>query len=465
MIETKPNLLAAYKLFHEGTLAFGRAEQAGIRVDVNYCIKEDKRLSDVISELESKFYATKFYRHWAHAFTTKVNIYSGQQLSTYLYKIKKLEPAKTTASGQGGSDEESLTQLNIQELNDLLHIKKLKKLKDTYLAGFMREQVNGFIHPSFNLHLVKTYRSSSDNPNFQNLPKRDKEAMKIIRKALFARYGHQLMAVDFGGLEVRIAACYHKDPTMLKYINDSTTDMHGDMAVQIFKLKKLDKSLPEHKVLRYAAKNGFVFAEFYGDYYKNCAENLACRLGGLSRGRWKAGEGIPMPGGINLADHLISQGIKNYDEFVYHIQQIENDFWGNRFPVYKRWKEKWWAQYQKLGYIDMYTGFRCTGVMGKNDCINYPVQGAAFHCLLWSFIKVDYELTRLKLDSRIIGQIHDEIILDVHPDEVEIVKNILKQTMTVDIRKEWPWIIVPLEVEMELSEIDGSWDNMHSISN
>jgi DNA polymerase-1 len=464
MTQFQPNLLSAYQLFQAGTLAFCRAEQAGIRIDMDYCQQETNRLSTLILELESNFYDSQFFKDWKKAFgIKKVNIYSNTQLSTYLYDVKKLSPTKKTVSGKGSSDEDALSQLNIIEVNNLLRIRKLKKLRDTYLAGFIREQINGYIHPSFNLHLVRTFRSSSDSPNFQNIPKRDKEAMKIIRKALFARPDHQLMSVDFSGLEVCIAACYHKDSTMLKYIKDPTTDMHSDMASQIFKIKKFDRNIPEHKILRNATKNGFVFPQFYGDYYKNCAINLANGWGKLPEGKWKSGDGIPMPGGISLADHFISQGIKTFDAFVYHIQQIEDDFWQNRFPIYKRWKEKWWSAYQKKGYIDSLTGFRCSGVMGKNDCINYPVQGSAFHCLLWSFIRLDSILTKNKMDSRIIGQIHDEIILDIHPSEKEIIQTIILNVLTVELPKYWEWIIVPLNVEMEVGKINGSWDEMSPI--
>lgn len=462
-MKINPNSLEAYKLFHEGTLSLCRAEQTGIRIDVDYCENQKIKITEQIEQLESAFKSTVFFKQWQKSSKAIVNIHSNTQLAHFLYQVKNIQATKTTKSGGGSSDEEALSQLNIPEINDLLRIRKLKKLKDTYIEGLIREQVKGFIHPFFNLHLVKTYRSSSDSPNFQNMPKRDKESMSIIRNAFYARKGHQLLAADFSGIEVRIAACYHKDPTMIKYIEDPTTDMHGDMASQIFKIKKFDRNIPEYKVLRNATKNGFVFPQFYGDYYKNCAINLACNWGKLPEGKWKPGMGIPMPNGT-LSDHMINSGINGLPRFTDHIQNIEEDFWQNRFPVYKLWKEKWWAQYQKLGYIDTLTNFRCSGKMGKNDSINYPVQGSAFHCLLWSLITIDHTLIKQKLGSRIIGQIHDEIILDIHPNELEIVKNLLNEIMTIKIRKEWPWIIVPLEVEMEVSQIDGSWASMSKLN-
>lgn len=449
-----PQAENAYQLMHKGILALARAEQQGLRVDLEYATRTKESLTKRIDRLEKMFKETMFYKHWAHTRNGKVNINSNSQLAHFLYNVKKIEPPKETESGQGATDEETLQQLGIPELESLLEMRKLKKIRDTYLDAFMREQVNGYIHPFFNLHLVKTFRSSSDHPNFQNIPKRDEEAMQIVRKALFPRPGNQFMEIDYGSLEVRIAACYHKDPTMLKYINDPKSDMHADMAKQIFMLDTFDKK--EHKVLRQAAKNGFVFPQFYGDYYKNCAINMACNWGKLPQGAWKAGQGIPL-NGRTLSDHLIEKGIKSLSSFTTHISKIEADFWGNRFPDYAAWKDRWYNTYKKYGYISMYTGFTCGGIMGRNDCINYPVQGAAFHCLLWSFIELDRIIQEEQLETRLVGQIHDAILLDVPPNELEYIKKLVRRVTCEDLPKAWTWIIVPLEIEIELCPVDGSW--------
>lgn len=459
-IKPMQNNSSAYRLLHEGTLALARAERAGMRIDMEYCERVQGELGERIETLEKEFYSTKFFRRWQHSQKSKINIDSGQQLASYLYHTLKLTPPASTESGKGSADEESLGSFDIPELNLLLKIRKLKKVKSTYMEAFMREQVNGYIHPSFNLHLPTTYRSSSDHPNFQNMPKRDKETMKLVRNALFPRPGHQLMEIDTSGMEVRIAACYHKDPVMLKYIFNPTTDMHGDMAQQLFKVKKFNKSLPEHYVLRQAAKNGFVFPQFYGDYYVNCAKNLVVNWGKLTEGEWKKGEGISMPGGSFLSDHLISQGIKSFSQFLEHVRTVEKDFWGNRFMKYAQWKERWYKSYLKSGYVDMFTGFRCQGVMSRNDCINYPVQGAAFHCLLWAFIETDLLLRMNKMKSRLIGQIHDSLVLDVHPDEVNWVVYEINKIFTEKLPAAWEWIIVPIEVEVDLAPVDGSWAEM-----
>ncbi len=452
------NLQDANELTHNGILALARAERQGIRVDLEYAKKQDKKLTVLINELIGDFESSKFYRHWQHASgKNKVNINSNHQLSTFLYRVKKIKPAKTTPSGQGSTTDDALSALDIPELNILLRIRKLKKLRDTYLKAFLQESVNGYIHPIFNLHTVATYRSSSDSPNFQNLPVRDKEAKKIIRGCLYPRPGHQLVEIDFSGLEVAIAACYHKDPTMIDYIKDPNTDMHTDMAKQIFQFgNEFDKSEEVYATLRAGAKNGFVFPQFYGDYYGNNAVGLSQWAKLPLKKRYKSSDGLELPNGITLGEHLINKGIDIPPSFVNHIKKIEEHFWTKRFPVYAKWKKKWWAAYEKKGYFDMLTGFRCSGIMGRNDVINYPVQGSAFHCLLWSFIQLD-AIMQNGWDTKLIGQIHDSILFDVLPEELDDLIEVAKRVTEVDLLEAWDWIIVPLKVDVELCEVDESW--------
>ena len=264
-MEYNPRFEEAYHLLHEGILALAKAERAGIRVDLDYIEEQMGYLNIEITQLEESIIRTNFYKHWKHSMKGTINMHSNTQLATFLYKVRKLKVEKETTSGLGSTDDETLRQLatnyDIPELELILKVRKLKRVRDTYLLAFEREQVNGYIHPFFNLHLVTTYRSSSDHPNFQNIPKRDEESMQLCRRALYPRPGHQLLEIDYSGLEVRIAACYHKDPTMLEYIRNPKSDMHGDMAKQIFLLNDFNKET--HGVLRQAAKNVFVFPEFY----------------------------------------------------------------------------------------------------------------------------------------------------------------------------------------------------------
>ena len=446
----------AYELFHEGTLALADAEQQGLRIDLDYVEKTYKELSDRIDKLEYEFKDSKFYKHWRHFSQGNININSNTQLANFLFKGKKIKPLKYTDKGTPATDEEHLELLDIPELNILIQIRKLKKMRDTYLLAYTREQVDGILHPNFHLHVVTTYRSSSSNPNFQNIPKRDKEAMNIVRRAIYPRIGHQLMEVDFSGLEVSIACCYHKDPNMIKYLT-SDKDMHGDMAIQIFKLDTFDKQ--KDKYLRYCAKNGFVFAQFYGDYYKNNAIGI-CKLVELPQTKWNGTEGVKMSNGNTISSHLIKKGIGGFDRFVEHLKAIEDDFWNNRFRVYGAYRKKEWNRYIRQGFLESYTGFRFTAKMERNKAYNYPTQGAAFHCLLWSFIKLNNILKKRNMQTNLVGQIHDAIVLDVYPPELETISKLIKKILTKDLQNTWKWINVSLSVEADLGGVNESWADL-----
>lgn len=451
-METYPVTSNAYQLFHDGALAFADAEQAGIRIDTEYCQRMKKRLTRRIQRIEKQFLESKLGRHWQHIYGAKTKLTSGQQLSNLLYKHMKLQAVKQTVGGdQGSTDDEALRALEIPELNLLLDMRKLLKVRDTYLGAYEREQVNGFIHPFFQLHLVRTYRSSSDSPNFQNIPKRDKEAMRLCRDALLPRIGHQFAALDFSGIEVRISACYHKDE---KFIYDVVHgDMHRDMAIELYMLKGLDKHHDGEKNLRQGAKNAFVFPEFYGDYWGNCAPNLL---------KWaeKAYLQDDTPALVHLQDlgkvKLNKDGtVKSYQVFAKHVERVEDDFWNKRYKTYTEWKDKNWSDYQQHGYIDLLTGFRCGGIMNKKEVGNYPIQGTAFHCLLWTFIQAHRAMDKI-YSSRLVMQVHDELVADCIPEETEEIIRMINQIGTNDIRNEWPWIILPLEMEAEVAPVNGS---------
>jgi len=456
-IKVEATTADAYWLVHRGALAFARAEMPGIRVDVPYCEAMMEVLTRRIERLTAELQATKFYRRWEHIYGTKTNIHSNQQLANLLYKHMKVKPPKTTERGRESTDEDSLKRLGIPELDLILQIRKYKKIRDTYLRAFLREQTDGVLHPIFNLHLVRTHRSSSSDPNFQNIPKRDKEALKICRRALLPRPGHMLVEADFAALEVMISACYHKDPVMLEYLRDKNSDMHLDMAKQIFMLEEMSKKIPEHARMRQAAKNGFVFPQFYGDYYVNCARNICDWVGLPIDEKWRPGMGMTLPDGRHISDHLISKGIKSYKDFEEHLREVEQDFWGRRFRVYNDWRKASVEKYRKRGWLRMYTGFVCSGPMRKNEIVNYPIQGSAFHCLLWTFIRMDELMIKEGWRTRLVGQIHDSIIMDVHPDEFEHIKQTLNRIVTEELPAAWKWIIVPLEIEIEAYGVDKPW--------
>lgn len=439
-----PNTYDGYKLIHDGVLALADAEENGMRIDTEYCKKQQVHLTRRVKHTEKKIERHEEVKLWRKKYGKKFNIDSNTQLSDILFNDMGYESHIKTDLGNPSVSQAALEQLDIPIVVDLVLMRRLKKARDTYLNNYIQETVNGYLHPFFHLHTVRTFRSSSSKINFQNQPVRIPEIKKIVRRAVIPRPGNMIGEIDYSGAEVKVATCYHKDPNMIDEITNPEKDMHRDMAIECFILDGDDWT----KDIRYCGKNMFVFPQFYGDYYKRNAEAMWQAINNL---KLKTRKGVP------LFQHLKKKGIRNYQKFEKHIQKVEEHFWGERFKVYGEWKDTHWEQYCSQGYVDMKTGFRCVGLMSRNDAINYPIQGAAFHCLLWSFIRLNQWLKENDMSTKLIGQIHDSIVMDLNPSESNAVIEKAKHIMTELIRVVWPWLIVPMEIEVELTPVNGSW--------
>jgi len=447
----------ALKLLMDASECLADIEHAGIRVDTEYLNRTLAETADKISRGQAKLRTHSLYEKWRRAYGERTNLGSREQLAKMVFGKEGLNlPSKgmLTATGRVKADVAALEHLDHPFVKKYLQIEKLKKAHGTYLTGIHREVCNGYLRPSFNINLAATYRLSSSNPNFQNMPIRDPFIGELIRRCFIARNGHQLVEIDYVAIEVRVAACYHRDPAMIEYIKDPSKDMHRDMAAQIYMVP------PDgvEKMVRFAAKSYFVFAQFYGDYYLHCAKGLWSAIDRLSL-QYK---------GKSLKEHLARKGISKLGAcdpeqdarpgtFEYHVKKVEEDFWGRRFQKYANWKKTYHAKQQARGYFDTFTGFRIPGYHKRNDVINYGTQCDASQCTLKSCILLNKALKKRQMKSRIVGIIHDSIVGDVHTDEIQDYLSLADNIMTRRIPKLWPWIIVPLEIEVDVSPPGGSW--------
>lgn len=430
-------LRGGYKLFHDGILALAEIENYGIVIDENK-IKENKKLIDIkISDIRKEIMEceeVKQFPRKGFKFT------STKDLQELLFDILKYKYKKKTKTGLS-TDEDSLKFI-IEKHNSflctkILEVKKLQKINNTYLSGIERETINGIIHNFFNLHTVQTFRGSSSSVNFQNQPKHDKYAKSMVRSCFRARKGNFLAELDYGQLEVRVASAYSLDASLLIYIQDK--DMHGDMACFVYFRNKGDKELKEYDE-RQNVKSDFIFAEFYGDWYKPCAKNL-----------WEHTH-------PETKKHLAKHGIKTFIQFEARLKKAEDKLWKDMFPDYKKFRDTTHKKYERRGFIDIKTGFRSIGVFRKNQILNQPIQGSGFHMLLFSLIELHKWLKENNMKTKIIGQIHDSIVLDVYPPEWETVKENAKEIMTNKVRKKWKFLEnIPLLVEADVYKTDGSW--------
>ncbi len=442
-----PTTQDAYNLFHEGVQALAHVESNGIRIDVPRLDRTIVKVGKRISRLAERLKQDEVWSRWRRRFGGRASLGSRQQLAAVLHEELKHKTAATTRTGKVQVDEKALSRIDLPFVKTYLEVEKLKKLQSTYLKGVRREVVDGLLRPSFNLHLVSSYRSGCSNPNFQNIPIRDKTTGKLIRSCFVPRDGHVLVEVDYGALEFRIAACHWKDEAMVEYASDPSLDIHRDMAAECYMLEP-DQVTSE---VRFFAKNQFVFPTLYGSYYVNTARNLWNVIGQA---------GLTTKDGQSLEDHLMMvHGIteRTYED---HVKGVERRF-NERFPTWSVRKEKWWSKYQQRGWFPLMTGFRCSGVYSRNQLFNIPVQGPAFHILLWSLIELVGWMRKRKMRSMIVGQIHDSIVADVHRDELDDYIGKAREVMADDIRKAWPWIVTPLEVDVEVAETN--WYEKRSV--
>jgi len=455
-ITLHPRTPQAYKFLHDGTLALTEVTAAGLHVDVEYCQRKRKHLDRQTKKLHSRLASTDLVKQWKKKYGRRMNWDSNEQMADIVYNVLGYKAKTFTEKGNPSTSQGALEALRLPAVEHIVGLSRLKEAAKV-LDRIMRETVlypdgSWRLHPFFHLSRVGTFRSSSSDPNAQNFPKRVEYIMRIVRRAIMARPGHQLGEVDFSGAEIRTAYCYHKDPGMYDELTNSKRDMHRDMAMECYKLSTADmgeKGSPIYKMLRHCGKNKYVFPEFYGSYFAQVAQDLWDEIDLL---QLKTAKGVPM------RRHLTKKGIRSYNDFLDHLEEVEHRFWYDRFPVYAEWKRRQIIKYERRGYVDLKTGFRCLGHMRHNQVINFPVQGTSFHMLLWSLIRLNQIMHEENWRTKIVGQIHDSILFDFHPDETQYVLQTAQRVMTKELPEAWPWIIVPLEVDADVAPVDSSWN-------
>jgi len=317
---------------------------------------------------------------------TTFNLGSPKQLGELLFKKMKLESVKTTKKGADSVDVEVLTALaeqGNQFCTDLLELRKIGKIRGTYLSNFLemggRDKGN-LIRCDYNLG-TRGGRLSSEKPNMQNIP-------KPTRDCFVSRFpGGVLLEGDFKQVELRVCAIYSKDPTMLAMIN-SGVDLHRAIAVE--KKRRVEKLEVKPEDITYdERKRGKVinFSLIYG----RVAESLA-------------------------------------QEFKIPLEEAQafHQAFFDLFPMVKVFHQRCIDTYKQTGYIYSMLGRRrFLGMYDEGDAIrramNFPIQSVASDICLDTINKIQRFLWDANLESRIVATVHDSIVLDTPEDETELV--------------------------------------------
>lgn len=430
-IKDHPVMSRGYRLFHEGQIALAKMTYNGFRVDMvalqeNYM--EMDRVALVLYDKIKK--APEVHSR------PNFNPNSSQDLIKLFYDDLKMPVVDRTNSGQPSTSSESLlgfyeTQ-GLEIAKDIAEYKTAIQSRDTFLEGIRRETDHGVIHPQYALNLVSSYRSSSQNPNFQNLPKRDEQAMHKIRSVFVPREGYVFMDVDYVTLEGVMGCNYHKDPVMAQYLLDENTDMHADTAMDLFKVKKENVEPGLFKRMRAVGKTAN-FALQYG----SSARNLGYSLwhGHLT---------------TELRAELEKVGITTYEEWGDHTREIYRIYWEERFRDLNNWRKNLWESYVKNGEIASNMGFLYRSKMTMNQVGNFPIQGSGFNILLEGIVNLTKDIEERGMGARFVAEIHDSIVLEVPENEVGLMKSLIQKHFITDIKKNHPWITMPLRMSGEV---------------
>lgn len=366
-------------------------EFEGIRVDENFLKEYSVELEREAKKAEESVYAQAGVRF---------NLASPKQLGEVLFEKLQLDPkAKKTKTGQYATGEDVLLKLASQNkiVDDILSFREYTKLKNTYvdaLPGLINPKT-GRVHTSYAQAVAVTGRLSSNNPNLQNIPIRT-ERGREIRKAFIPRdENHVLVSADYSQIELRIVAGISGDTNMCEAFTTGK-DIHTATAAKVF---NVDESAVT-KEMRYKAKS-VNFGIIYGQGAFGLAENL----------------GIPRSEAKEIID--------NYKKQFPNIQQYMDG--SINFAKEHGYVQTLMGRKRWLKDINS-ANFTVRGFAERN-AINSPIQGTAADMIKLAMIKIHQEFTKKKFRSKMLLQVHDELVFDVLKEELEMVKPVIINCM------------------------------------
>ena len=345
---------------------------------------------------------------------TEFNIGSPKQLGDVIFdKMKLAEKPKKTKSGQYATGEDVLVALAPKHdiAKKILDYREYEKLRSTYVDALpkMISKTDGRVHTDYRQAWAVTGRLSSNNPNLQNIPIRTEKG-RAIRKAFIARNNDYLfMSADYSQIELRIAASFAKDATMIEAFRNKR-DIHTTTAAKVFKVD-LASVTPD---MRRKAKE-VNFGILYGSTAFGLAQNL-----GISRSE---------------AQEIIQS---YFTEFA-AIKRYMDDSINNA-----REKEFVETLLGRRRYLrDINSRNVTTRGFAERNAINAPIQGSAADIIKIAMVNIYRWLSKEKMRSKMTMQVHDELVFDVHKDEVDIVRE-----QVVNLMKYAVCLEVPMEVEV-----------------
>jgi len=366
-------------------------EYEGVKVDIDFLNEYSKVL-----EVDAKISEERVYEQAGVRF----NLASPKQLGEVLFDILKLDAkAKKTKTGQYATGEDVLQKMAAKHkiVDDILNFRELTKLKSTYVDSFpaLINPKTGRVHTSYAQAVAVTGRLSSTNPNLQNIPIRTERGREIRKAFIHREQGRVLVSADYSQIELRIVAAISGDPNMCEAFKLGK-DIHTATAAKVYGIKEADVT----KEMRYKAKS-VNFGIIYGQGAFGLAENL------------------------NISRTEAKEIIDNYKK---------------EFPGIQSYMDQQINNAKELGFVETLMGrkrwlrdinssnFTVRGFAERN-AINSPIQGSAADMIKLAMIKIHGEMKKTKWESKMILQVHDELVFDAVEKELPALKELILKCM------------------------------------
>jgi DNA polymerase-1 len=384
-------------------MVLAKMEHVGVAVDIEELENLNRKLTDEVESLVEELRAV--------AEMPDLNLNSPKQLRELLYDQKGLTPIKKTKTGPS-TDAATLEKLEHEWpefLAPLRRHREVEKLRGTYGKGLLAEVApDGRIHATFNQTVARTGRLSSDQPNLHNIPVRSEEG-RLFRRAFVASPGTELLVADYNQIELRCIAHLAQDSGLLEAFN-SGQDIHNATASRVFSVDPEDVTIDQRSKAKMVS---------YGLAYGMEAYGLAQRLN------------IPVDEAAPILDayFVAFPNVKDYmDRTVEEARErgYTETLFGRRRPIPEL----------------LNSNFRVRQA-GERQAMNAGIQGLAADIFKVALVRIDAALSEPGIESRLILQVHDEVLVEVPPAEKDVIG-----TLVVELMHDAAELDVPLEVNV-----------------
>ena len=390
-------------------------ETEGIKIDTSYLEKLDKEFEEDLEKLKKEIFKKS---------GEEFNLNSPKQLGEILFdKLKLVSKPKKTKTGQYSTSEEVLSSLanDHKIIEDILEWRSLDKLQNTYVKSLPNEvsSLTNRVHSSFNQTVTTTGRLSSNNPNLQNIPIRTANGQKIRRAFIPRGSDYILMAADYSQIELRVIASMSNEENMIDaFVNNQ--DIHTMTASKIYNVD------PENVTRE---QRGNAKTVNFGIIYGVSAFGLSQQTD-LNRSESK----------VMIDNYFLNYpGLKKY--MSDQIDFARNNGYVETIMGRRRYLQNINSQNNMLRSSS------------ERNAINAPIQGSAADIIKIAMININSELKKQSLKSKMLLQVHDELVFDVHKSEKDQIKDIVKTTMESAVK-----LKVPLKIDLEFGK---NWLEAH----